>query len=68
MYATNAGYDLIYDSGFIIVWAKLSDVLMRKWSLIASLAIFMAASGACGGAQTMTMLSVLSSTFLKLKH
>ena len=61
---TNFGHDLTYDSGFIIIWAKLSDILMRKWSLIASLAIFIGASAVCGGAQTMTMLSVFLLLFL----
>ena len=66
--SNSTGYDLTYSSGFIIIWAKLSDILMRKWSLIASLAIFIAASGACGGAQSMTMLLVVPSAIPKLKH
>ena len=68
-YVANFGNGLTYNSGFIIIWAKLSDILMRKWSLIASLAIFIGASAVCGGAQTMTMLSVfrliLSSSAIK---
>ncbi|KAJ6096144.1 MFS general substrate transporter [Penicillium sp. IBT 16267x] len=49
---------LITYTGFIIIWAKLSDILKRKWSLLASLALFIIASGICGASQNMTMLIV----------
>ncbi|KAJ4350433.1 uncharacterized protein N0V89_009054 [Didymosphaeria variabile] len=50
-------YLLTY-TGFIIVWAKLSDIFGRKTCSVASLAIFTIFSGACGGAQTMTQLII----------
>ncbi|KAL4981982.1 MFS general substrate transporter [Aspergillus falconensis] len=49
---------LITYTGFIIIWAKLSDILTRKWSLLASLAIFIIGSAVCGASQSMTMLIV----------
>ncbi|RDL41698.1 uncharacterized protein BP5553_01677 [Venustampulla echinocandica] len=49
---------LITYTGLLISWAKLSDIFGRKFSLLASLVIFMAFSGACGGAQTMTQLII----------
>lgn len=47
---------LITYTGLLIAWAKFSDIFGRKASLLASLAFFMAFSGACGGAQTITQL------------
>ncbi|KAL8724486.1 MAG: hypothetical protein Q9166_007920 [cf. Caloplaca sp. 2 TL-2023] len=45
--------------GFLIIWAKLSDIFGRKlFSAVAAL-IFVVCSGACGAAQSMTQLIVL---------
>ncbi|KAK8069348.1 hypothetical protein PG994_005964 [Apiospora phragmitis] len=49
---------LITYTGFIIVWAKLSDIFKRKWALLAALTIFIIASALCGASQNMTMLIV----------
>ncbi|TVY91258.1 Efflux pump [Lachnellula willkommii] len=49
------GFLLTY-SGFVIIWAKLSDIYGRKPLLLASLFIFTAFSGGCGAAQTLTQL------------
>ncbi|KAL2847111.1 major facilitator superfamily domain-containing protein [Aspergillus pseudodeflectus] len=49
---------LVTYTGFIIIWAKLSDILTRKWSLIASLVVFIVGSAICGASQSMTMLIV----------
>lgn len=44
--------------GFLIIWAKLSDIFGRKlFSTIAAL-IFVVFSGACGAAQSITQLQV----------
>jgi MFS family permease len=43
-------------TGFIIVWAKLSDIFKRKWTLLAALIVFTITSGICGAAQDMTTL------------
>ncbi|TVY23362.1 Efflux pump [Lachnellula hyalina] len=51
------GFLLTY-SGFVIIWAKLSDIYGRKPLLLASLFIFTAFSGGCGAAQTLTQLIV----------
>ncbi|KAG9238583.1 MFS multidrug transporter-like protein [Amylocarpus encephaloides] len=45
-------------TAFIIIWAKLSDVVGRKLALATSLVIFTAFSGACGSAQTITQLII----------
>ncbi|KAI9644355.1 hypothetical protein NHQ30_007712 [Ciborinia camelliae] len=50
-------YILTY-TGFLIIWAKLSDSLGRRQCLCAALAIFVVASGACGGARTTSQLIV----------
>ncbi|KAH8645580.1 major facilitator superfamily domain-containing protein [Tricladium varicosporioides] len=50
-------YLLTY-TGFLIIWAKLSDTLGRRQCLSATLVIFMIASGGCGGAQTTSQLIV----------
>ncbi|KAF2248085.1 MFS general substrate transporter [Trematosphaeria pertusa] len=39
-----------------IIWAKLSDIYGRKETIVASLILFSAFSGACGGSQTVTQL------------
>ncbi|KAL4979749.1 major facilitator superfamily domain-containing protein [Aspergillus desertorum] len=44
---------------FLIIWAKISDLVGRKVMLITALAIFLAFSGGCGGAQTALQLVVL---------
>ena len=50
-------YLLTY-TGFLIAWAKVSDIVGRKTCLITSIIIFIIASGACGAAQTMTQLII----------
>jgi MFS family permease len=45
--------------GFLIIWAQFSDVLGRKAFVVLALVVFIAFSGACGGAQTATQLYVL---------
>ncbi|KAF2468467.1 MFS general substrate transporter [Lindgomyces ingoldianus] len=52
---------LITYTGFIIVWAKLSDILGRKVSINAALLIFVVTSALCGSAQSMTALIVFRS-------
>jgi MFS family permease len=42
--------------GFIIVWAKLSDIFGRKTFLTTALVLFLLFSGACGGAKTLLQL------------
>jgi MFS family permease len=54
--ATRLGLTVLPGTGFIIIWAKLSDILTRKWSLIASLVVFIVGSAICGASQSMTML------------
>jgi MFS family permease len=44
--------------GLIVIWAKLSDIVGRKFALGVSLAIFTAFSAGCGAAQTMTQVYV----------
>ncbi|KAI0904704.1 putative multidrug resistance protein fnx1 [Ustulina deusta] len=51
------GYLTTYIGGQVI-WAKLSDLFGRKRTFIVALLIFVAFSGGCGGAQTMTQLIV----------
>ncbi|PVH93387.1 MFS general substrate transporter [Periconia macrospinosa] len=48
-------YLLTY-SGFPIIWAKISDIYGRKPCILLSFIIFLAFSGACGGAQSMLQL------------
>ncbi|PQE07474.1 major facilitator superfamily transporter protein [Rutstroemia sp. NJR-2017a BBW] len=50
-------YLLTY-TGFLIIWAKLGDIFGGKPMLMTSMVIFMAFSGGCGAAQTMTQLCV----------
>ncbi|KAI0190606.1 MFS multidrug transporter-like protein [Astrocystis sublimbata] len=49
---------LITYTGFIIAWAKISDILKRKWSLLAAVFLFLIASALCGASQNITMLIV----------
>lgn len=51
------GYLLTYVA-FMVILAKLSDLIGRKTVLVASLAVFTLFSGICGAAQTMTQLIV----------
>ncbi|KAL6233128.1 hypothetical protein BDW75DRAFT_252196 [Aspergillus navahoensis] len=44
---------------FLIIWAKISDLVGRKIMLIVALVIFLGFSGGCGGAQTALQLIVL---------
>ncbi|KAF2262723.1 MFS general substrate transporter [Lojkania enalia] len=46
-------------TSMIIISAKMSDIIGRKTALVASLIVFSAFSGGCGGAQTLTQLIVL---------
>lgn len=47
---------LIYETGFIIIWAKLSDIYGRKLFIVLSVLIFVIFSAACGAAQTTSQL------------
>ncbi|KAF7872250.1 hypothetical protein EAF04_003174 [Stromatinia cepivora] len=49
---------LITYTAFIIIWAKVSDILGRKKCLATSLVIFTAFSGGCGASQKITHLIV----------
>ncbi|KAL4740610.1 major facilitator superfamily domain-containing protein [Aspergillus similis] len=44
---------------FLIIWAKISDLVGRKVMLITALVIFLGFSGGCGGAQTALQLIIL---------
>ncbi|KAL4985183.1 major facilitator superfamily domain-containing protein [Aspergillus falconensis] len=44
---------------FLIIWAKISDLVGRKVMLITALVVFLGFSGGCGGAQTALQLIVL---------
>ncbi|KAI0147457.1 major facilitator superfamily domain-containing protein [Xylariaceae sp. FL1272] len=50
-------YLITFTSG-LVIWAKLSDLWGRKWTMVSTLVIFIAFSGACGGAQTIVQLIV----------
>ncbi|KAL8902863.1 MAG: hypothetical protein Q9207_004328 [Kuettlingeria erythrocarpa] len=50
-------YMLTY-TGFLIIWAKLSDIFGRKLLIVTSLGHFVIFSGACGAAQTMNQLAM----------
>jgi MFS family permease len=54
-------YDTDVFEGFIVIIAKISDVLGRKSMLFSSLLVFTIFSGACGAAQTITQLYVIDS-------
>lgn len=45
-------------TGFLVIWAKLSDIFGRKLSIITAVAIFTLFSGGCGAAQATTQLWV----------
>ena len=49
-------WKFIWCPGFLIIWAKLSDIYGRKFFVLLSVLIFVIFSGACGAAQTMTQL------------
>jgi len=53
-----SGYQISY-TGFLVIWAKMSDIFSRKYSLMTAVFIFAGFSGACGAAQTMTQLIVV---------
>ncbi|TVY24313.1 Efflux pump [Lachnellula hyalina] len=53
-----SGYQISY-TGFLVIWAKMSDIFGRKYSLMTAVFIFAGFSGACGAAQTMTQLIVV---------
>ncbi|CAF9915301.1 MAG: hypothetical protein HETSPECPRED_002355 [Heterodermia speciosa] len=50
-------YMLTY-TGFLIIWAKFSDIFGRKPLVVASISLFIVFSAACGGAQTLTQLII----------
>ncbi|EED21289.1 efflux pump antibiotic resistance protein, putative [Talaromyces stipitatus ATCC 10500] len=52
------GYLITY-TGFIILWSKLSDIIGRKRSIIATMIMFIAFSGGCGASQNMDQLIIL---------
>ena len=43
-------------AGFLIVWAKFSDIFGRKWPLLEAFVLFVLFSAGCGASQTMTQL------------
>jgi MFS family permease len=49
------GYLITY-TGFIIPWAKSSDIFGCKTCIISSLVLFIVFSGGCGAAQTVNQL------------
>ncbi|OKL63826.1 hypothetical protein UA08_01090 [Talaromyces atroroseus] len=53
------GYLITY-TGFNILWSKLSDIIGRKASIIATMAVFMGFSLGCGMAKSMSQLSANS--------
>ncbi|TVY43112.1 Efflux pump [Lachnellula subtilissima] len=53
-----SGYQISY-TGFLVIWAKMSDIFGRKYSLMTAVFLFAVFSGACGAAQTMTQLIVV---------
>ncbi|KAK8119574.1 uncharacterized protein PG998_004200 [Apiospora kogelbergensis] len=55
-----ASYFISY-TGFLIIFARLSDLFGRKPMHLIAITIFTIFSAACGGAQTMTQLIVLRS-------
>ncbi|OJJ38042.1 hypothetical protein ASPWEDRAFT_734149 [Aspergillus wentii DTO 134E9] len=50
-------YLLTY-TGFLMIWSKCGDIFGVKPSLLASLFVFIAFSGGCGGAQTLNQLII----------
>ncbi|KAL4810926.1 major facilitator superfamily domain-containing protein [Aspergillus unguis] len=53
-----SSYLITYFS-FLIIWAKVSDLVGRKPMVLLAMIIFLAFSGGCGGAQTTLQLIVL---------
>ncbi|KAK7996827.1 phospho-2-dehydro-3-deoxyheptonate aldolase- phenylalanine-inhibited [Apiospora arundinis] len=53
-----ASYFITY-TGFLIIFARLSDLFGRKSTLVTAITIFTTFSAACGDAQTMTQLIIL---------
>ena len=51
-----SNYLLKFDKGLQMIWAKLSDIVGRKYILITCLSIFTLFSGLCGAAQTIDQL------------
>ncbi|KAF1952250.1 MFS general substrate transporter, partial [Byssothecium circinans] len=51
------GYLISY-MGFMLIWAKVSDIIGRKYAFISTMTIFTVFSGACGGAKTMEQLII----------
>ncbi|PQE29886.1 major facilitator superfamily transporter protein [Rutstroemia sp. NJR-2017a WRK4] len=47
---------MLLSSGFLIIWARISDVFGRKWTYVVTNFIFLAFSAACGSAQSMIQL------------
>ena len=52
---------LMQNSGFLIIWAKASDVIGRKIALCAAILIFVVFSPACGASQTVNELFIAPS-------
>lgn len=50
--------------GFLIIYAKLSDIFGRKIMLLSALLLFTVFSSACGAAQTLLQLCVQDSSEL----
>ncbi|KAL9618383.1 MAG: hypothetical protein Q9160_006891 [Pyrenula sp. 1 TL-2023] len=50
---------LVSYSGFLLIWAKFGDIFDRKTFMLLAVAIFIAFSAACAGAQTAVQLIVL---------
>ncbi|CAI7570454.1 unnamed protein product [Penicillium bialowiezense] len=48
--------DDLQGAGFLIVWASFSNIFGVKSSLLTAVTIFIAFSGGCAGAQTITQL------------
>lgn len=50
---------ILFILGFMIIFAKLSDIYGRKVVILTAILIFIVGSGACGAAQTITQLRVI---------
>lgn len=50
-----SAYQVTY-TGFLVIWAKFSDILGRKRSLLIGLVIFVVFSAGAGAAQSMNQL------------
>ncbi|KAF2649123.1 MFS general substrate transporter [Lophiostoma macrostomum CBS 122681] len=53
------GSYLLGYAGFIVIFAKLSDIYGRKLILATSMSVFLVFSAACGGSQTLNQLIIL---------